>query len=293
MARPQPPAPVREALRTGVRTVGRSTWRARMLPTVLIVGAQRCGTTSLFQALAQHPAVVRPLLHKGVHYFDETYDRPPAWYRGHFPVSALARLRTRGQRGAPVTLESSPYYMHHPLAPERIARDLPDARLLVLVRDPVERAWSAHKHETARGFESEPFERAIELEPQRLDGEVERLRSDPGYRSFAHQHHAYVARGRYAEQLEALHAAVGRERVHVLDSEDFFSRPEETYAGVLSFLDLPLVMPARFERHNARPSAGMPADVRSRLEAALRPHDDALAALLGRPLAWQRPAREP
>src|SRR5215469_7371422 len=94
----------------------------------------------------------------------------------------------------PLTFESSPYYMFHPLAPARIAADLPGVKLLVLVRDPVERACSAHAHELARGYESEPFERALELEDERLSGEAERIMAHPGYLSPSHQHHAYRAR---------------------------------------------------------------------------------------------------
>ena len=71
-----------------------------------------------------------------------------------------------------MTFESSPYYLFHPLSAERIARDLPGVKVLVLVRDPVERAYSAHAHELARGYETEQFERALELEEERLRGEA-------------------------------------------------------------------------------------------------------------------------
>ncbi len=93
-----------------------------MLPGFLIVGAQRCGTTSMYRALSEHPAVRKAVLHKGVHYFDMNYDHGLAWYRAHFPLRAGAGAR--GGAGA-VTFESSPYYMFHPLAAQRIAADLP------------------------------------------------------------------------------------------------------------------------------------------------------------------------
>src|SRR5205814_7641192 len=107
------------------------------------------------------------------------------------PTGAAAPRLTRGAH--PLTFEPSPYYMFHPLAGARIAADLPGVKLLVLVRDPVERAYSAHAHEIARGFETEPFERALELEEQRCAGEVERILADPRYESHAHRHQAYVA----------------------------------------------------------------------------------------------------
>lgn len=273
------------ALRTAGLAVGRATVRARMLPEVLIVGAQRCGTTSMVKALGQHSHVLT-LWHKGVHYFDVNYDRGPDWYRAHFPL----RRPERGGSGARrVTLESSPYYMFHPLAPGRIAQDLPGVRVVVLVRDPVERAFSAHAHETARGFEDLPFRDAVAAEPQRLRGEVERVLDDVGYRSHALQHHAYLARGRYAEQLDRLADHLGRQRVHVVDSHDFFSRPAEVFERVTDFLELPRDNDIQFERHNAarRPSP-LPDDLRDELDAHFRPHDEQLAAWLGATPSWRR-----
>src|SRR6266705_5011663 len=211
-----------------------------MLPGFLIVGAQRCGTTSMYRALSQHPLVLKAVLHKGVHYFDTDYGRGIGWYKAHFPLKAHARWAGRSASTAPVTFESSPYYMFHPLAAQRIARDLPGVKLLVLVRDPVERAYSHHAHEVARGYESEvDFARALALEPARLRGETERLAGDPDARSFAHQHHAYRARGEYISYLNRLAGAVGRERILVVDSAEFFARPEPVYDAVLDFLALP------------------------------------------------------
>ncbi|MGH9297486.1 MAG: sulfotransferase domain-containing protein, partial [Acidimicrobiales bacterium] len=146
------------------RTVGRITAGGRMTPSFLIVGAQRCGTTSMYKAISQHRSVLPAVLHKGVHYFDTGYGNSWSWYLGHFPLRAHARWVSTRTGGAVVSGESSPYYLFHPLAPERIARDLPLARLIVMVRDPVERAYSAHAHELARGYETEPFEKALELE---------------------------------------------------------------------------------------------------------------------------------
>src|SRR5262249_58326892 len=135
--------PVKRAAQLLSVTAGRLTSQARMLPCVIIVGAQRCGTTSMYRALSQHPAVLKAVLHKGVHYFDMNYDRGMSWYRAHFPLQATGRRAGRIARAPAITFESSPYYMFHPLDAERIARDLPDVKLLVLVRDPVERADSA------------------------------------------------------------------------------------------------------------------------------------------------------
>jgi Sulfotransferase domain len=270
-------------------TTGRLTYRARMLPAFLIVGAQRCGTTSMYRTLSQHPAVAKAVWHKGVHYFDTDYARGPAWYQAHFPLRARARRAVRDLPGiVPVTFESSPYYMFHPLAAGRIARDLPGVKLLVLLRDPVERAYSAHAHELARGYETEPFGRALELEPGRLAGEVDRIMADPAYVSHSHQHQAYRARGQYAEQLARLEGLFGRDRIHVVDSSDFFTAPEPAYKAVLEFLDLPQLGDPVFERHNARPRSPMADELRAELDEHFRPYDERLVKWLGWEPSWLR-----
>jgi Sulfotransferase domain len=281
------PSPVRRAAHSVSVTVGQLTYPARMLPGFLIVGAQRSGTTSMYRALSQHPAVLKAVLHKGVHYFDTDYGRGIEWYQGHFPLKAHARWVQRSAGVAPLTFESSPYYMFHPLAAQRMAHDLPGVRLLVLVRDPVERAYSAHAHELARGYETEPFERALELEASRLDGEAERLAADPGYLSHSHQHHAYRARGQYIEQLERLERHFGRDRIHVIDSSVFWTDPGPSFDAVLSFLGLPQGTAIAFDRHNARPRAPMPETIRKELREHFGPYDERLARWLGRELSWQ------
>jgi hypothetical protein len=260
------------------RSVGTLTSPARMLPSFLLVGGQRCGTTSLFEALAQHPAVRRPPGRKGIHYFDVSYHRGMAWYRGHFPLALPPQA---------ITGESSPYYMFHPLAAERIARDLPETKLVVALRDPVERAYSAHAHELARGYETESFERAIEREPQRLRGEAQRLRGDPTATSHAHRHHAYLARGRYIEQLERLEALAGRARIHVVDSGVFFASPGPVFGRLLDFLGLDRSPQIAFGRHNSRPRDGLPPGLRSRLADYYLPYDERLARWLGHAPSWR------
>jgi Sulfotransferase domain len=281
------PTAARRAAHSISVSTGRLTHRARMLPGFLIVGAQRGGTTSMYRTLDAHPAILKAVLHKGVHYFDTGYDHSLGWYQGHFPLRARAARARRATGDVPLTFESSPYYMFHPLAAERIGHDLPEVKLLVLVRDPVERAYSAHAHELARGYETELFERALELEDERLAGEAERIVSQPGYLSHSHQHHAYLTRGLYADQLERLSQAVGRDRVHVVDSGRFFTDPEPVYDGVLEFLGLRQHGYPVFERHNARPRSPMPETLRATLNEHFVAADERLTGWLGQPPSWR------
>jgi hypothetical protein len=278
---------VRQSARSALVLGSLPTSWARMLPSFLIVGAQRCGTTSMGRTLCEHPAVSCAVLDQEVHYFDNEYRRGLAWYRSHFPLSAVARCAARAAGVAPAAFESSPYYMFHPLAPERIACDLPGVKLLILLRDPVERAYSAHAHEVALGHETEPFERALELEAARLNGQEARIVADPGYYSYSHQHHAYRARGQYVEQVERLERVFGRDRILVIDSGHFFADPESAYDRVLRFLALPNRGYPAFKRRNAQPRSPMPDSVRAALDEHFRPYDERLAAWLGWEPSWR------
>lgn len=282
------PLPVKRAAQLASVSAGRLTSAGRMLPGFLIVGAQRCGTTSMYRTLSMHPSILKAVLHKGVHYFDTDYHRGMSWYRGHFPLERTARRVQRETGAKPLTFESAPYYMFHPLAGERIARDLPGVKLIVLVRDPVERAYSAYAHELARGFETvDSFERALELEPERLRGEREKIEADPTYNSHSHQHHAYLTRGQYVDYLERLEKLFGRDRIHVVDSHQFFTDPQHVYRAVLKFLDLPLRGFPPFEQHNARPRSPMPETLRARLTDHFAPYDRRLISWLGSTPTWR------
>jgi Sulfotransferase domain len=266
---------------------GAMTERLRLRPGFIMIGVQRSGTTSMFRMLEAHPQVVHAH-RKQVNYFDLNYARGMSWYYGHFPVASRAR-HSAGGFGEPVAFEASGYYIYHPFALERMARDLPDMRLVVMLRDPIERAYSAYKHEYARGYEAETFERALELEDSRLAGEVDRMREDIGYESHSHRHHSYKHRGLYAQQLQRAFGHYPRSQVHVLDSELYFSEPAKEYGKLLEFLGLRPFQPAQFAKLNARPGAPMQAETRAMLREYYRPHDESLAELLGRTPSWVRP----
>ena len=280
-----PPSVVARA-RQGVLLWGQATAAARLMPSFLIIGAQRCGTTSLFRVLSEHPDVVRPTMSKGIGYFESNYPRGERWYRAHFPLAAVARARTGGRAQ---TFESSGYYAVHPLAAERIARDLPAAKVVLMVRNPVDRAYSAHRHESSRGFEDVPFEQALELEPSRIAGEVERMAADPGYESYEHRHHAYLSRSRYADQVQRYVDALGPDRVRVVDADRFFADPQSELAPLFAWLELSPWQVGRVEVWNARPGSPLAPELEQRLLDHFAEPDRRLAELMGRTPSWRDP----
>lgn len=281
------PRALRQAVRCTYSRLRAPTAALRMQPAFIVIGAQRGGITSLFQALSAHPQVVAPASGEGAGYFDLNYHRGTRWYRGHFPIAEIAR-RTAHGRGEPAAFEASGYYLYHPFAIERMAGELPAAKLVVMLRDPVERAYSAYQDSCARGLEWESFETALELEDERLAGEIDRMRRDPAYESFPHRHQSYRHRGQYADQLDRVYRHVPRSRVHIIESQSFFAQPAAEYQRLLRFLGLQSFQPASFGCSSAQPGPPMLPRTRKLLEEHYRPYDQRLAILLGRPPAWAR-----
>jgi hypothetical protein len=246
----------------------------RPLPDFLIVGAQKCGTTSLYEYLAEHPQVM-PALTKEVHYFDVRYPRGMSWYRAHFGLRRPGRI----------TGEASPYYLFHPAAPQRIKSDVPRAKLIVMLRDPAERAVSHYHHSVDWGFETLSLEDAIRHEPERLDGEASRIASDPTYRGLDYQHLSYLSRGVYADQLELWLSLFPREQMLVLNSHDFFDDPATGFNRVLDFLELPPQSRTEYPVVAGRTYDTDPAIV-AELREYFRPHNQRLYELLGEDFGW-------
>ena len=115
---------------------------------------------------------------------------------------------------------------------------LPRTKLIVLLREPVARAWSHYNHSFRKGDETLAFEEALAREPERLRGEEERLVRDDAYFSKPHRHLSYLARGIYAVQLERWFQSFERDRFLVLKSEDFFARPRDAVLRATGFLGL-------------------------------------------------------
>jgi hypothetical protein len=297
---PEIPRPVRYLGRGATRAVGMLTAPARPLPDFLLIGAKRGGTTSMFHHLLAHPRVIGlfpsarrlPLRseRKGCHYFDARFDAGGWWYRTNFPSRPYRSLVARRTGGPVLTGEATPYYLFHPHAAMRAKAVLPRGRIIVLLRDPVDRAYSHYNEQRRRGHEDlTTFEEAVRAEPWRLEGEHERLVHDPTATSFAHEHQSYLTQGRYLEALEPWLRAFPVEQVHIVRSEDMYADTQSTYDQVLDFLGLPHYVLPNLGPLNGTSSPPLPVGLRERLAAELAPYNAALEARLGRSFDWAEP----
>ncbi len=225
---------------------------------------------------------------KEIHFFDRHYNRGAGWYTQHFP-KAFPVAVLRGAMGRKsIAGEATPSYLYHPLVPARVGTMLPDVKLIALLRDPVERAISHWRVAHRKGWDDAPdIDTALDREAVRMAAHAGRLAADEQYVDDGYFRHAYMARGRYAEQLTRWFDVFGRERVLVLKAERLFENPAAVYGEACSFLGLAADGRVGFDVHNIGSGKQVDDDgVRRRLREYFAPHNAALRTMLGDGFDW-------
>ena len=250
------------------------------LPDFVIIGGKKCGTTFLYHLLTQHP-LVQPAASKELHFFDALFDEGIEWYRQFFPAPGWEAGRRT------ITGEASPYIANR-LAPERMAQVVPEARLIALLRNPVDRAYSDYQMVARKDREHKTFEEAIGLQEPAEAGKVRPLGKEGAN---LNRDSEYLSRGVYVDQLVRWSDLFGKEQILALKSEDFFENPLETLKTAQRFLDLPEWEPAPTELPKKRNEGsydrlGMNPATRRRLEEYFEPHNRRLYDFLGVDLGW-------
>lgn len=255
----------RRRLAFGLVRARRPTARWRPLPNLLVIGAQRCGTSSLFKYLGGHPQC-HASVRKEIRYFTEFYSEGVNWYKAHFPLKTVGPSR--------VIFEATPDYLLDSRVPQRAIDLLPDVRVIALLRDPVERAYSHYWHNRRLGTESLSFPEALAMEAERIGRaleEIEKRPEMPTPKSLLR--YSYLERSRYAKHLEPWLERVPRDRFLVVRSEAFYKDTDQVFQAILSFLGLKAWSPGTFENFSyaeQRPVIPpMPADSRRWLEGEL------------------------
>ena len=266
------------------------TWRRRALPSFLIIGAQKAGTSSLAHYMRQHPQLIRAW-RKEAHFFDgrsEFLDKPAdassdqfldgeRCYRAYFP---LASRMKHGQQ----CFEATPSYLCHPLVPERIVNMLPQVRVIMLLRNPTKRAVSHYFHNARNARDPLPLMDAMLSEQERIRDSLER--HDYSCREF--RHFSYKFRGLYLEQIQRYQQLIPRERMLILDSNKLNADPLAMLRRAFEFVgvDPDFKVPRLGARNVGHVKSESDPEVLSYLDAYFKPHNEALRAQLGIDFGW-------
>jgi len=224
---------------------------------------------------------------KGVHYFDTSYHKDTAWYFAHFASQAERDNHAAKVGHKAVVGEASPYYLFHPGCAERMAKTIPDTKIIVLLRNPVKRAISHHLHMVWEGHESETdIDRALDLESSRLEGIEQRLLAEPSFVSRPHQHYSYLARGHYAAQLERLFTHYDQNNVLVMTTERLVSDSENSLTTIQNFIGLEPDPAIGLEKRNASSKFEPKPETLERLTAEYKDSNQRLSRLVDCEIPW-------
>ena len=245
-------------------------------PDFIIVGTQKGGTTSLYKFMIQHPDIMAAST-KEIHFFTRYYDKGEDWYLSHFPVRMPGKLSG----------EASPFYLFHPTAAERIAKHFPNTKIIMLLRNPAQRAISHYHQQFRREKETLGMMEAFEAEPGRIEEPFQKIAHGEQKSGNAVQQFSYLKRGLYLEQIKRYQALFPAENIHIASSEAFFEDPCAILSGVFQFLGVD----ATFQPKDLWPRKPggyqeVESDIRSFLDSYFAEANKALYQHLGVDFHW-------
>lgn len=235
-------------------------------PSFIIVGAQRSGTTSLYEYICAHPRIHRAS-QKELRFYDRRYrDRGLTWYESCFPDG--------------ITGEATPSYLFMPWAAKWIVDDWPRIKIIIILRNPVQRAWSHYRMMIKLGLEDLSFWDALRLETERA--------ISYGLYSREHANYAYIERGKYAQQVRRYQMIVPRHRLLILQAEPFFANPRGTMETVFEFLGVENHELTQYVTKNVQLPQQIPPKAAARLRRIYTAFNEGLYALIGQRYNWNQ-----
>ena len=260
-----------------------------VLPDFYIIGGQKCGTTSLFEYLSLHPTIQRGAA-KDIRFFDKYYFKGTNWYKLYFPLKIKKSYLNFFSKKKFLTGDATERYLEHPFAPQRIKNVTPHAKFLVLLRNPIDRAFSHYTMNVVRKMESLPFEKAIEIENERIKNSMKKMKTDNSYYDDTYFRYAYLDRGTYITKLKQWFEIFPKNQFLIIQSEKFWLKPSKVYNEVLKFLGLSNFKLNEYKqfRKTIYRNKKIPFETRKKLIDFFRPYNEQLYEFLGRRFDWDK-----
>ena len=275
----------------------------RMLPSFLIIGAAKSGTTSLYANLIEHPNIL-PSSKKEISYFQFMQDTRISFYKEHFPL----------KKKNYISGEASASYLPHKFIPKRVHDLIPEVKLIVILRDPVERAYSSFFHKLRLGEQiTDNFEDAINSEFKRMEFEKNEPEFIIDNLNYDHPSFSYLKHGLYAMHLENWYRYFDTNQILILDTKEFQKFPDQILQKTFNFLNIkkfeikklnPNKMKKLYSMNDQRISENgktdsinktklnvqtypeMKNETKKRLQEFFKPHNEKLFSLIGRRFDW-------
>lgn len=266
-----------------IRNFSYITSPIRIFPDFLIIGGVRCGTTSLYYDICEHSCVL-PAAYDEIGFFDSNYELGFNWYKSMFPTK-LQRKKIESRTGVCITGEDTPFYFWDRIAAERIRKKLPDIKLILQLRDPVDRAYSNYNLSVRGGSETLSFEDSIKNEIVLLEKndnfESEEIEKFIRPRS-------YIAKGLYYNQIRKWFELFSKDQIMVINTEDLSNNPNQTLQKIFEFLKLPNEKIENIQNRKVADYKPMNKETRRFLNDFFKPHNKKLFRLLGNSFNWDK-----
>lgn len=248
----------------------KATQSMRCMPDYCIIGAQKSGTTSLYSYLALHPQV-KPSYVKEIHYYNDYYNKGQKWYRAHFPLGPLERAKRDF-----ITGEASTMYLHDSVSARRMFADVPDIKLMLVLRNPVDRAVSHYHHRIRSGRETRSFEDAMSraLSNARAGEFTSGTETD------------YLRYGCYAKDIKRWLEVFPEEQLRVIQAEALFENPAPIFKDVSDFLGIDYLKPVSSRKFNAGGYVKDEVSLQAELEEYFKPFNADLYSMKSVDFSW-------
>ena len=259
-----------------------------VLPDFLLIGASRSGSTSLYQGLVEHPNI-HIAKTKEIQFFGTKYPRGINWYRYHFP-SKFKKFSLKIKKEKFITGEGTTRSLDYPHVPKLVKKIIPNVKLILILRNPIDRAYSNYNAAVKNKKMTLSFEDAIKTEEARIKGIMEKMKEDANYISTEYSLNALLNRGKYYFAIKRWMDVFPKNQFFIIKSEDFFENTKKVFGELHEFLDVP-----KFDfdsdiiyNERRRTISAMKSKTRDDLIEYFRPYNEKLYKLLDRDFDWDK-----
>ena len=249
--------------------LAQADWKFKQkAPDFIIIGAGKSGTTSLYRYLGRHPQILLPNK-KELRFFDRNFERGYQWYLAQFPGIC--------DREDWLTGEASPSYFFTPHTAQRLYNFAPQTKIIVMLRNPAERAISGYYQNRKLGIDRRTLAATVEGEIANIQSKSEAELAYGG---------SIITEGLYYYKLQRWLKIFPRQQFLIIKSEDFFANPGALVATTCNFIGLPVAANHKYLKHNAGSYPQVALEIKQQLQDFYRLHNQRLADFLGKDFNW-------